>query len=101
MNQEKKITKRLITGLSLSALLLAATVSVAGAAGNDNFGGQSQVWMNDYGHHYVNMNNPGNRKDWDNHRFAVPGQGGIHANENSAVMAWGDGTLVDPHGTME
>jgi hypothetical protein len=50
--------------------------------------------------HYVNNNNPANRKDWANHRFAVPGQGGHYANDHAAIMAWGDGSLVDPHDTM-
>lgn len=59
------------------------------------------VFENDYGNHYVNTNNPAVRFDWDNHRIAVPGQGGAHANENAAIIEWGDGSLVDPHGTLE
>ncbi len=66
----------------------------------DNFGGQGNAWINDYGNHYANQQNPGVRMDWDNHRFAVPGVGGAHADENAAVIAWGDGTLVDPHDTL-
>lgn len=65
----------------------------------ENFGGQG-VWDNDYGNHYVNTMNPEVRMDWDNQRFAVPGIGGAYAAESAAVMAWGDGTLVDPHGTL-
>ncbi len=58
------------------------------------------AFTNDYGMHYVNNNNPDVRFDWENHRMAVPGQGGEHANENAAVMEWGDGSLVDPHDTL-
>lgn len=63
-------------------------------------GGGNGAFTNDYGNHYVNEHNPNVRFDWDNHRMAVPGVGGSHANENSAIIEWGDGSLVDPHGTL-
>jgi len=69
-------------------------------AAPENFGGKSDTWYNDYGNHYVNTNNPENRKDWDNHRFAVPGNAWMHANDNAAVMDNGGYTLVDPHDTL-
>ena len=34
--------------------------------------------------------------DWHNQYFAALGEGGHHANENAAVIAWGSGTLVKP-----
>ena len=66
------------------------------------FGGKSEngAFENDYGMHYVNVHNPEVRFDWDNHRMAVPGMGGHHADEHAAVMGWGDGSLVDPHNTL-
>jgi len=64
-----------------------------------NFGGEG-VFINDYGNHYVNEMNVGVRMDWDNQRFAVPGSGGMYASVSSAVIAWGDGSLVDPLGTL-
>ena len=46
-----------------------------------------RMFKNDYGNHYVNMNNPDLRFDWTNHRFAIPGIGGLHSNIRSAIMA--------------
>ena len=83
--------KKILIGLT--AIMLMSLVS----AMPENFGGNGDAWENDYGNHYVNNHNPENRKDWDSHMFAVPGHGGMHANEHSAVVEWGDGTLVDPH----
>jgi len=92
---------RLLVGAAAGAALLASALpAFATGPENGNFGGNGEAWDNDYGEHYVNVNNGGNRKDWTNHRFAQPGQGGAHANENAAVMEWGDGSLVDPHDTM-
>jgi len=104
----KKINIRRFLLVSLLVLTVSVFVSavimpsIAFATGPEtgNFGGNGEAWYNDYVGHYVNNNNPGNRKDWANHRFAVPGQGGANANENAAVIEWGDGTLVDPHDTM-
>lgn len=62
-------------------------------AAPDNFGGNGNAWTNDYGMHYVNNNNPDLRFDWDNHRMATPGNGGQNADENAAVIPWGDGSL--------
>lgn len=90
--------------LVVAVIAVALLVSVLPAFATppvDNFGGDNGIWVNDYGNHFVNTNNPDVRMDWDNQRFAVPGQGGAHASENSAVRAWsGGGTLVDPHDTL-
>ncbi len=93
--------KKILASASAGALMLAVVPAVfaTGPTGG-NFGGNGDAWVNDYGDHYVNQNNPGNRKDWTNHRFAQPGQGGAHASDSAAVIEWGDGTLVDPHGTL-
>ena len=102
MEKGVKIMKIFITGMVLTAALLtSATPAFATGPENGNFGGNGNTWTNDYGMHYVNNNNPDVRFDWDNHRFAVPGMGGMHADENSAVMAWGEGSLIDPHDTMQ
>ena len=72
-----------------------ANAALAVFVGAVAFGGGA--FVNDYGNHYVNTNNPEVRFDWDNHRMAVPGQGGHHANEKAAVQAHGDQTLVVPN----
>lgn len=89
----------IITSVLVSVVIMPSLLFATGPE-KGNFGGNGEAWVNDYGDHYVNTNNPDNRKDWTNHRFAVPGQGGAHANENAAVIEWGAGTLVDPHDTM-
>lgn len=91
--------KYAIAILAVIVLLVIAIPALA-QEGPDDFGGDNGVWVNDFGDHYVNTNNPDVRMDWDNHRFAVPGGGGYHASENSAVEGWtGGGTLVDPQDT--
>ena len=85
--------------LMVVSLIMLLAVSVTLAAAPNNFGGNGKAWTNDYGNHYVNDNNPDVRMDWDNHHFAVPGQGGHHANSNAAVKAHGDQTLVEPNDT--
>jgi hypothetical protein len=87
----------------IAVALLASALPAFATPPVGNFGGDHGVWVNDNapGHHYVNTNNPDVRMDWDNQRFAVPGPGGAHADENSAVISWtGGGTLVDPHDTL-
>jgi len=102
MDKGVKNMKKFITGTVLGLALLTSASSVfATGPENGNFGGSGNAWTNDYGMHYVNNNNPDVRFDWENHRFAVPGMGGMHADENSAVMGWGEGSLVDPHDTMQ
>ena len=66
---------------------------------SENFGGSGEAWYNDFNEHYVNTKNPHVRKDWRYHLFAVPGKGGDHTNENSAVVDHPNGidTLIDPH----
>ena len=65
------------------------------------FGGDGNgAFTNDYANHYVNEQNPDVRFDWDNQRMAVPGDGGSYADENAAVIEWGDGSLVDPRDTL-
>jgi hypothetical protein len=83
--------KKYVTASFLS--LLALPLMFGGNSGNGAF-------YNDYGEHYVNTKNPEVRFDWTNQRMAVPGEGGEHASENSAVIDWGSGSLVDPHDTM-
>ena len=63
-----------------------------------NFGGQSPNIVNDFGNHYVNVNNPDVRWDWTCHQFATPGEGDAHANQDhSAVIDRpGDSGLVAP-----
>jgi hypothetical protein len=90
--------------LMIGAGLICALSSVGVAMADpppDNFGGNGQAWVNDYGQHYVNVNNPNTRMDWDCHQFAVPGVGGAHANGKAAVVNHpdtidGKGTLVVP-----
>jgi len=93
--------RKAIMCLVMLAVMLVMPVSVAMAAPTD-FGGNGEfsAWSNDYGQHYVNNNNPDLRMDWTNQRFAVPGQGGANANENAAIIPWGDGSLVVPLDTM-
>lgn len=80
--------------LTLAFSLFAVTTVFAAPA---NFGGgNGNAWFNDDGQHYVNTNNPDLRMDWDNHRFAIPSKAGHHADENAAVQAHGDQTLVVP-----
>lgn len=86
-------------GVTFALVLFSAPAFATGPV-EGNFGGNGKAWTEDYSMHYVNNNNPANRKDWANHRFAQPGQGGAHANEHSAVQAHGDGTLVDPQSTL-
>ena len=92
--------KKMIAGAIACLALLISAMPVFATGPGENFGGDSEVWFNDFEGHYVNVNNPENRKDWTNHRFAVPGQGGANADENAAVIEWGDGTLVDPLDTF-
>ena len=61
-----------------------------------NFGDQG-VWVSDGGGYYINTMNTGVSKNWDSRRFIAPGKGGAFANENSAVIAWGEGMLVETH----
>ena len=82
-----------IFGLITICSVLALPVIAASPA---NFSGSGTAWTNDYGQHYVNNNNPEVRMDWANQHFAVPGEGGQHANENAAVIEWGSGSLVKP-----
>jgi len=78
------------------AMLMSVFLFAGVSAMPMNFGGDGEAWTNDHGNHYVNENNPDLRFDWTNHRIAVPGQGGMHANENAAIISWGEGSLVDP-----
>ena len=89
----------LVVGAGLILALSGAGVALADPP--QNFGGNGQAWINDYGQHYVNANNPNTRMDWDCHQFAVPGVGGAHASANGAVLNHpdpfdGQGTLVVP-----
>lgn len=93
--------KKLMAVGVIAVALLASALPAFATPPVDNFGGDNGVWVNDFLGHYVNANNPDVRMDWTNQRFAVPGPGGAHANENSAVLPWtGGGTLVDPHDTL-
>lgn len=96
------MVRKLLASVAAGGAMLALVPGVfATGPVNGNFGGNGNgVWVNDYANHYVNTKNPANRKDWDNHRFAVPGQGGHHASDNAAVIGWGDGSLVDPQQTL-
>lgn len=86
---------RKLTLLLVVVLLLLAALPVAATGPGDDFGGNSEVWK-EGPYSIVNTNNPDLRFDWPNHRMAVPGQGGAHADDSAAVIKWGDGTLVDP-----
>jgi len=96
----------LMVATSLAALGLSSAVALA--APPENFGGNGSAWTNDFANHYVNNNNPDVRMDWDCHRFAVPGNGGVNANPNSAVVDWsvdgdpsdGGETLVVPEDNL-
>ena len=98
--------KILITTAAVVATM-ALSVSQAFAAPPENFGGNSPAWTNDFANHYVNSHNPDVRMDWDCNRKAVPGNGGVNANSNSAVVDWSDAdptdggeTLVVPHDNL-
>ena len=85
----------LLVGAGLICALSGAGVAMADPP-VDTFGGNG-VWINDYGEHYTNANNPNTRMDWTCHQFAVPGIGGAKATGNDAVISWfGGGTLVVP-----
>lgn len=95
--------------VTLALFAFAVTLAMAMGAHatgptNGNFGGNGEAFFNTelpgFDHHYTNAKNPDVRMDWDNHRMAVPGKGGHHANENAAVQAHGDQTLVDPQDTL-
>jgi hypothetical protein len=81
-----------------AAAMAALGAGAAGASAPDNFGGESPVILNDYGEHYVNLNNPDLRWDWTCHQFATPGHGDDHANQDhSAVIDRpGESGLVAP-----
>ncbi|MBI2029630.1 hypothetical protein HYT02_04395 [Candidatus Gottesmanbacteria bacterium] len=100
--------QKILVGASVTAVMLSSMIVPAFAA-PANFGGNGKAWTNDYGNHYVNNNNPDVRMDWDCHRKAVPGNGGVNANPNSAVVDWsfvdsdpsdGGETLVVPHDNL-
>ena len=95
--------KKIIVGSLVVMFVSIFSVTAASAALPENFGGNGDAWVNDFGQHYVNSKNPHVRKDWTNHLFAVPGQGGWNSNENSAILAHPNGidNLVDPHGICE
>jgi hypothetical protein len=85
------------------------SLGVAVAAPPENFGGNGAAWTNDGPSHYTNNNNPDVRMDWNCNRKAVPGNGGVNANANSAVVDWslvdgdpsdGGETLVVPHDNL-
>ncbi|MGH9226095.1 MAG: hypothetical protein ACRD2W_20450 [Acidimicrobiales bacterium] len=82
----------------LLALGAGAASAHTGHPTPDNFAGNSPNIENDFGDHYVNLNNPDVRWDWDCHQFAVPGQGDEHANQdNAAIIDRGTGSgLVAP-----
>jgi hypothetical protein len=101
------LKRTLLIGLTTLGVL--AGLPVAALAGpGENFGGNGLAWTNDFANHYVNNNNPDVRMDWDCHRFAVPGNGGVQANANSAVVNWsvdgdpsdGGETLVVPEDNL-
>jgi len=85
-----------IFGLITICSVLALPVIAATPA---NFGGNGIAWENVMADNAdnVNNNNPDLRiMDWDNQWFAVPGEGGLRANENAAIMDNGGYSLVKP-----
>ena len=76
------------TGTAVAALALLSGTAHAhsGHGGPENFGGKSDTILNDFGEHYVNLNNPSLRWDWTCHQFAVPGVGEEHANQDHAAI---------------
>jgi hypothetical protein len=88
-------------GLLGLASIASAAPGDAPPATPENFGGNGSAWVNDFGDHYTNQNNPNVRQDWACDQRAVPGVGGAHASANSATLDWpdgfdGQGTLVVP-----
>jgi hypothetical protein len=85
-------------------VILASPVMAAGPTkgGTAPFGGNGNgVWYQDpiggvTDDHWINGNNPSVRKNWEDHVFVVPGQGGSHANGNSVVAPVSGGTHVWP-----
>jgi hypothetical protein len=75
------------------SVILTSPIMAAGPTkgGTKVFGGNGNgVWYNDpiggvTDDHWVNSNNPSVRKNWEDHVFVGPGQGGSHANGNSVV----------------
>jgi hypothetical protein len=96
------IAMRVSAGLATMATAVALTGGSAlahtGHPMPNNFGGKSPNIFNDFGEHYVNLNNPDVRWDWTCHQLAVPGQGDDHANQDHAAMRdrAGDSGLVAP-----
>jgi hypothetical protein len=88
----------LATVVAALALTTGTAMGHAGHPGPDNFGGNSPNIFNDFGEHYVNLNNPDVRWDWTCHQFATPGEGDANANQDhSAVIdRAGDSGLVAP-----
>ena len=87
---EMKIAARVGVGLATAAVTAALTGGTAladtGHPNPDNFGGQSENVVNDYGDHYVNANNTDVRWDWTCHQFATPGHGDDHANQDHSAV---------------
>ena len=91
-------------GVGLATMVTALALTAGTALGHtghptpDNFGGNSPNIVNDFGEHYVNVNNPDVRWDWTCHQFAVPGQGDENANQDHAAIIDrpGDSGLVAP-----
>ena len=50
---------------------------------------------------WENQYNEDVRFDTENFRMAVPGDGGANADDNAALIEWGDGSLVQPFDTVE
>ena len=88
-----------------------ASALIAGLAFSDgspeNFGGNGEAFVNDYGEHYINVKGPQEggqaalRFDWANQRWVIPSDAaGLHAGDkNPVVERHGDDTLIDPRDT--
>lgn len=84
-----------VATLLLAVVLLLAVHSTVFALSETGFENSPVYEEGPYS--YINQNNPDVRFDVENHRMAVPGQGGSNAAEGSAIIEWGEGSLVSPH----
>jgi len=101
--------------MKISALIAIAAVAGFGLTGSafaqtavDNFGGNGNAWTEDYDGHFVNNNNPDNRKDLNTGRKAVPGNAAQAQADNPSdndsahnVISRPGDTLVDPNRSLE
>ena len=87
-----------VLSLLLVVVFVLAFSSVAFAMSDDGLC-ESPAFEGSEGHWSHESGSP--RFDTDNFRMAVPGDGGANADDNAALIEWGDGSLVQPFDTVE